>query len=375
MNSPTSSRTSRKAVSLSQVFYKNAVYFPNYRLYNGDTPGALNFSCISTVYYSFANVALDGGVYVSEMPASGDSRHGLTLVIQLSDEYADLQAPCDGVSGGLGSLMHLKQKHPHLQVILSIGGSASSQAFSTVAASAVLRDNFARSARGLVEASGLDGIDNPQEGAGFLALLAAVRLYLPEEHYLLTAALPASCPILANIDLRRAADYLDLLNLVAYDFYGPWSPRSGHHAQLYPSSKDDDTSVSSTVSYLLSQGFPAQKTLLGIPLFGRSFVAVPGPGHRSKGSAPGSNGDGTFDYSQLPRRGTKEQLDKRACAAFCVGGDGGFVSYDNPDTVKQKAAFCRQKGLGGMFYWTGPADAKDSKRSLIAAGFRALHSS
>lgn len=160
MNSPSSSRTSRKAVSLSQVFYKNAVYFPNYRLYNGDTPGALNFSCISTVYYCFANVALDGGVFVSTKTASSDSRHKLTLVIQLSDEYADLQAPCDGVSGGLGSLMHLKQKHPHLQVILSIGGGASSQAFSTVAASAVLRDNFARSARGLVEASGLDGIDS-----------------------------------------------------------------------------------------------------------------------------------------------------------------------------------------------------------------------
>ncbi|KUI58396.1 Endochitinase B [Cytospora mali] len=278
--------------------------------------------------------------------------------------------------------MHLKQKHPHLQVILSIGGGASSQAFSTVSASAVLRDNFARSARGLVEASGLDGIDivwqyptDPQQGANFLALLAAVRLYLPEEHYLLTAALPASCTILANIDLHRAADYLDLLNLMAYDFYGPWTPRSGHHAQLYPSSNDDDTSGSSSVSYALSRGFPAQKTLLGIPLFGRSFVGVPGPGHMSKGSAPGSNGDGTFDYNQLPRKGTKEQIDKRACAAFCVGGDGGFVSYDNQDTVKQKAAFCRQKGLGGLFYWTGPADATDSKRSLVAAGFRALHSS
>lgn len=56
--------------------------------------------------------------------------------------------------------MHLKQKHPHLQVILSIGGGQSSQVFPTVAASAVLRDNFARSCRGLVEASGLDGIDS-----------------------------------------------------------------------------------------------------------------------------------------------------------------------------------------------------------------------
>lgn len=62
--------------------------------------------------------------------------------------------------------MHLKQMHPHLQVILSIGGGASSQAFSTVAASTVLRDNFARSARGLVEASGLDGIDSKDLWSG-----------------------------------------------------------------------------------------------------------------------------------------------------------------------------------------------------------------
>lgn len=55
--------------------------------------------------------------------------------------------------------MHLKEKHPHLQVVLSIGGGASSETFPTVAASAILRDNFARSALGLVEASGLDGID------------------------------------------------------------------------------------------------------------------------------------------------------------------------------------------------------------------------
>src|SRR5262245_28510708 len=56
--------------------------------------------------------------------------------------------------------MHLKQKHPHLQVILSIGGSGASEVFPIVASSTILRDNFARSARGLVEASGLDGIDS-----------------------------------------------------------------------------------------------------------------------------------------------------------------------------------------------------------------------
>lgn len=60
------SRKSRKAISSSLVFYKNAVYFPNYRLYSGDTPGSLNYSCISTVYYCFASISADGGVFVSE---------------------------------------------------------------------------------------------------------------------------------------------------------------------------------------------------------------------------------------------------------------------------------------------------------------------
>jgi chitinase len=56
--------------------------------------------------------------------------------------------------------MHLKQKHPHLQVILSIGGGSSSEIYPIVAGNAYSRDNFAKSARGLVEASGLDGIDS-----------------------------------------------------------------------------------------------------------------------------------------------------------------------------------------------------------------------
>lgn len=40
--------------------------------------------------------------------------------------------------------MHLKQRHPHLQVVLSVGGSTASEVFPVVASSTLLRDNFAR---------------------------------------------------------------------------------------------------------------------------------------------------------------------------------------------------------------------------------------
>jgi chitinase len=56
--------------------------------------------------------------------------------------------------------MRLKEQHVHLQLILSIGGGAASQNFASIAASAATRDNFGRSAKGLVEASGFDGVDS-----------------------------------------------------------------------------------------------------------------------------------------------------------------------------------------------------------------------
>jgi len=66
----------------------------------------------------------------------------------------------DGVKGCLGSFIALKREKPHLKVVLSIGGGGASQNFAAVAASAALRDNFGRSAKGLVTASGFDGIDS-----------------------------------------------------------------------------------------------------------------------------------------------------------------------------------------------------------------------
>ena len=38
-------------------------------------------------------------------------------------------------------------------------------------------------------------------------------------------------------------------------------------------------------------------------------------------------------------------MDRHIGAASCAGADGGFVSYDNPETVKMEAAYCQQKGL------------------------------
>lgn len=104
-------------------------------------------------------------------------------------------------------------------------------------------------------------------------MLAALREELPVPQYLLTSALPAGKWALKNIDLGSASKVLDLINLMTYDFSGPWTNVSGHQSQLYsPKNTHSDAakvSGDSAVAYLVSQGVPSKKILLGIPAYGR----------------------------------------------------------------------------------------------------------
>lgn len=63
-----SSSRRRIATSVANVMFTNAVYFPNFKIYSGATPGMLNYGCISHVFYAFASVAIDGSVFVSRVP-------------------------------------------------------------------------------------------------------------------------------------------------------------------------------------------------------------------------------------------------------------------------------------------------------------------
>lgn len=130
---------------------------------------------------------------------------------------------------------------------------------------------------------------------------------------------------------------------MAYDFTS--AARAGYHAQLYPT-KPGEESGDSAVQYITKRGFPASKILLGVPCYGRSFLGANAAGQPASGN--GGEG-GTFEYKNLPRFNTEERVDNAAVSAFCVGGDGGFVSYDNPETVKTKANYCNEKGLAVCF--------------------------
>ncbi|KAF8537636.1 glycoside hydrolase superfamily [Trichophaea hybrida] len=341
--------------------FVNGAYYPNWSIYKQRPPSSLQLNLISHVYYAFAFVKPNGTVF-------------------LSDEWADTQMEVDGVHGCLRAFQQLKTHHQHLKFILSVGGAGKgSENFAAVASDPQCRQRFAHSARELCITYGLDGIDidwehpsNTQQGQDYILLLDSLRRYLPAP-YIVTSALPCGEWALQHIALPIAAQYLDFINLMSYDFAGPWTDSSGHHAQLYtprcPHNDSATTSCDSAISYVRSMGVPAYKIILGIPAYGRSFLGCDDVGQQYTGHA---GDDGTFEYRDLPRPGASEHVDMALGAAYCCGSDGGFVSYDNAQTVRQKAAYVKEQGLGGVFYWTATADRKGS-RSLVEASFSALH--
>lgn len=157
---------------------------------------------------------------------------------------------------------------------------------------------------------------------------------------------------------------------MSYDFTGSWTETSGHHAQLYCTPGAGEASTHTGVDYILSKQVPPHKILLGIPIYGRSFLGAGGPGQRYSGCG---GEEGTFEYKDLPRPGTHEQVDETLVAAYCAGADGGFVTYDNPQTVQMKARYAKSRGLAGLFYWSSLGDATGD-RSLVLHGYNALHS-
>lgn len=324
------------------------------------------------------------------------------------DEYADAQIEVDAEHGCLDALARVKRDNRHLRTILSIGGGAGSGAFAQIAATEHGRTAFAHAARDWVHKYSFDGIDSrlprvpspmllpscsstvdwehprtPDEGRDYLRLLHACRAVLPAPRYLLATALPVDPSVLGRLDLRGVAALVNHINLMCYDFTGPWSETAGHQAQLFAPSPP---SAKAGVQYLVDRGVPPQRILLGIPAYARVFLGARHVGDGFQKDA-GDKGDQDkeeveIDYRDVPAEWKQKgvlQVDPARATAWAVvprrGGNKGtsFVSMDVPVTVRAKAAFVRRAGLGGLFYWTGAGDAVGDDESLVAAGFDALH--
>jgi GH18 family chitinase len=322
--------------------------------------------------------------------------------------------------GNYHQLNKLKAQHPHLKVLISVGGWTLSSPFSDVALTAASRQKFARSAVDFITRYGFDGVDldweypvgggdggnvnRPADKQNYTLLLAEIRQQLDQraaqdgKRYLLTIAAPAGSDKMVHFELARIAEIVDWINVMTYDYHGAWENATNHHSPLQrnpqgPTPAALGYTVDATVRGYLAAGVPASKLVLGIPAYGRSWsgvsvaaqpgtdLAAAGLFRSASGPGPGSFEAGSLDYKDVVARLASQPpvyqrlWDAAAQAPIMVASSlGVLVTYEDQQSLAAKIDYANDHGLGGFMLWELSGDVKDTSRpeSLVGTIARAL---
>jgi len=313
-----------------------------------------------------------------------------------------------GADGGYHQATGLKAKYPALKVLLSVGGWAHNDApnswrFTTMAATAKYRHQFIESAIALLREYDFDGLDidweypasgerggYPADKQNYVTLLAEFQAAMQAEanqsgkpELLLTIAAPSSLWFLPGFDLEHLSPHLDWINLMAYDYYGPWSHTTGANAPLLADSNPgSNTFIAHSVERYLDEKVPPQKIVLGIATYARSFAGVGSADYGVSSTAAGFGGRctgeaGILGYFEL--QSTLQNTDyerhwhDRTATPFAYNSSNHtFISYDDPKSVALKVAYANEQHLGGAMFWSLDLDDFKHGYPIVNAAKHAL---
>ena len=98
------------------------------------------------------------------------------------------------------------------------------------------------------------------------------------------------------------AEFLDWFNVMSYDYHGTEESKTNHQAPLFANPNDGNKKYNAdyTIKQYIGAGVPANKIVMGAPLYGKAWKGVKNSnnGLFQKGSGPakGTFSDGEFDY-------------------------------------------------------------------------------
>ncbi|XP_053984693.1 chitinase-3-like protein 1 [Hylaeus volcanicus] len=301
--------------------------------------------------------------------------------VRILDPWADL--PNGGGKDGYGKFTALRELSPGTKALIAIGGwNEGSSKYSRMAGDAGARSQFVQNVVKFLQKYNFDGFDvdweypnqrggQPSDKENFVTLLKELRKEFDNHGYILSvAAGAAEASASKSYLISQVLQYVHFVNLMAYDFNGSWNNYVGINAPLYASSKESgslaELNVNAAVRYWLSQGAPAEKLILGIPSYGRSFTLANAANNGLGASAigPGTIGrytgePGTLGYNEicenLNQGGWTVVREPKQLVPYAFKGNQ-WVGYDDPTSVQEKAKYINSMGLGGAMVWSVETD-------------------
>jgi chitinase len=267
-----------------------------------------------------------------------------------------------------------------VKVLLSLGGAQSARVFREIVRSKESLDRYVAAVAKAAGGNGYDGVDldwEPTEGdedrKGLLILLRALRATFPAG--IVSMAAPASDWYGRAWDVEDLRKHADFLNVMAYDFHGPWSAHAGHNAPLRAAPDDEDAAVASVESAMAywaeRRQWPADRLTVGIPCYGRGF-AVKEWHRKPAGKAPHET-IAHHEISALLEDGWRRVWDpKVGVPTLLKSGTNELISYEDAESAALKGAWARQKGYRGVFFWTIEQDWADGDHDVVRAASAAF---
>jgi chitinase len=262
-----------------------------------------------------------------------------------------------------------------VSVLIALGGWGWDEQFAAIVGKPDAEERYVTAVMRMVDEDGYDGIDvdweypdTEEEVAGFERLAQRFRTLLDElaqskgRKMYLTMAASASPSKLKWLRTDFVVANFDWLHIMTYDFAGDWTPYAGHHSPLFASSKQPARSRASTqltMEYLLQERkVPANRLVVGIPLYGRGFVAsAPYAEKQERGDIRLPRGNYSNLHRLLNQGNWTRQWDDETKNPWLSSPDGKIViGYDDAESVAIKTQWAMEQGFRGVFFWQVAAD-------------------
>ncbi|KAJ0030460.1 hypothetical protein Pint_14670 [Pistacia integerrima] len=300
----------------------------------------------------------------------------------------------------------VKQKHPSVTTLLSLGGSKENvPIFSSMASNPSHRKSFIDSSIEIARLYGFQGLDlawqfpiNSSDTSNMGVLLqewqSAVALEArnsSQSELILTAMVEYSpFTFSRSYPIEAIQKYLNWVNLGAGGYHNPQKNVTGANAALYDPNSDAYTDQG--LREWMDGGLSANKLVLRLPLYGCAWKLVnpEDNGIGAPATGPGITKSGYISYKDIKNhiKVSGRKIDVKYNPIYVVNYctiESSWIGFDDVQAIKAKVSYAKEKKLLGYYVWrvgyddnwvlsqaaaeadiNNSSDQEDSKRPLLA---------